>query len=163
MSTHKIESVDSLARRTHDFRSEGRRVVFTNGCFDVLHGGHIELFRAARQHGDVLIVAINSDSSTRRLKGEKRPIFDQGERAEMLAAMELVDYVCVFDEDTPLETISKIRPDVLVKGADWEDKGIVGRDEVEGWGGEVIAIPLVEGRSSTGVVERVLRNPWTDT
>ena len=145
-------------------RLEGKRVVFTNGCFDILHGGHIELFRIASQHGDVLIVAINSDSSVRRLKGEKRPIFDQGERAEMLAAMERVDYVCVFDEDTPLQTILKVRPNVLVKGADWEEKGIVGKNEVEGWGGEVIAIPLVQGASSTGVVERVLSEiPRTDT
>ena len=156
MSTHKIETVDSLAAMVPDLKAEGKRVVFTNGCFDILHPGHIELFRAAREHGDVLVVAINSDESVRRLKGEGRPIFEQSERAEVLVAMESVDFVCVFVQDTPLEAILKIHPDVLVKGSDWEDKGIVGQEEVEGWGGKVVAVPLVEGQSSTGVVERVL-------
>jgi len=156
MFIHKIESVDSIAVRARELKARGQRIVFTNGCFDILHGGHIELFRACRGRGDVLIVGINSDPSVRRLKGDGRPIFDQEERAEVLAAMEPVDYVCIFEEDTPLETILKIQPDVLVKGSDWAEKGIVGQEEVEGWGGEVVAVPLIEGRSSTDVVRRVI-------
>jgi D-beta-D-heptose 7-phosphate kinase/D-beta-D-heptose 1-phosphate adenosyltransferase len=156
MSTYKIEAIDSLAETVRDLRARGKRVVFTNGCFDLLHKGHIELFRAAREHGDVLVVAINTDESVRRLKGPGRPVFDQSERAEVLIAMEPVDFVCVFDEDTPLETILKIHPDVLVKGSDWVDKGIVGQEEVEAWGGEMAVVPLIAGQSSTGVVERVL-------
>ena len=156
MSTHKIEAIDSLAETVRDLKARGSRVAFTNGCFDILHKGHIELFRAAREHGSVLVVAINSDQSVRRFKGPGRPIFDQSERAEVLMAMAAVDFVCVFDEDTPLETILKIHPDVLVKGSDWADKGIVGQEEVEAWGGEVVVVELVAGQSSTGVVERVL-------
>ncbi len=156
MSTYNIEAIDSLAGTVRDLKAGGKRIVFTNGCFDILHKGHIELFRAAREHGDVLVVAINSDQSVRRFKGPGRPIFDQSERAEVLIAMEPVDFVCVFDEDTPLETILKIHPDVLVKGSDWADKGIVGQEEVEAWGGEVVAVGLIAGQSSTGVIERVL-------
>ncbi len=156
MSTYKIATIDSLAETVRELKAGGKRVVFTNGCFDILHKGHVELFRAARKHGDVLVVAINSDGSVRRLKGPGRPVFDQSERAEVLIAMESVNFVCVFDEDTPLETILKIHPDVLVKGADWTDKGIVGQEEVEAWGGEVVAVPLLAGQSSTGVVERIL-------
>ena len=156
MSAHKVRSVDSIAATARDLKAGGQRSVLANGCFDILHRGHIELFRAAREHGDVLIVAINSDASVGRLKGPGRPIFSQAERAEVLAAVELVDYVCIFDQDTPLETILKIRPDVLVKGSDWTQKGIVGQQDVEAWGGEVVSVPLVEGQSSTGVVERVL-------
>lgn len=156
MSTQETHSIDSIATIVQDLKAQGKRVVFTNGCFDILHRGHIELFRAAHEHGDVLIVAINADASVRRLKGQSRPIFSEEERAEVLEAMEWVDYVCVFEEDTPLEAILKIRPDVLVKGSDWSDKGIVGQEEVEGWGGKVVVVALVEGQSSTGVVERVL-------
>jgi len=156
MSTYKIETIDSVAETIRNLKVAGKRVVFTNGCFDILHKGHVELFRTARKHGDVLVVAINSDGSVRQLKGPGRPIFDQSERAEILNAMEPVDFVCVFDGATPLEAILKIRPDVLVKGADWADKGIVGQEEVEAWGGEVVAVGLLAGQSSTGVVERVL-------
>jgi rfaE bifunctional protein nucleotidyltransferase chain/domain len=156
MPTLRTRSIDSIATIVRDLKAQGKRVVFTNGCFDVLHLGHIELFRAAREHGDVLIVAINSDASVRRLKGPSRPIFNEAERAEVLEAMELIDHVCVFEEDTPLEAILKIHPDVLVKGADWSDKGIVGQEEVEAWDGKVVAVPLVKGQSSTGVVQRVL-------
>jgi D-beta-D-heptose 7-phosphate kinase/D-beta-D-heptose 1-phosphate adenosyltransferase len=115
------------------------------------------LLEQARRLGDALVVAINSDASVRRLKGPNRPIFPEDERAEILQALEMVDYVCTFDEDTPLEAILKIRPDVLVKGADWADN-IVGSSEVEGWGGKVVALPLVEGQSTTGVIERVLHS-----
>jgi len=131
--------------------------VFANGCFDILHPGHIELLHKAKALGDALVVAINSDSSVTRLKGKGRPLFPENERAEILAAMEMVDYVCAFEEDTPLEVILKIHPDVLVKGADWGLDNIVGRSEVEGWGGRVVAIPLVAGKSTTGIIERILQ------
>ncbi|HEX4998665.1 MAG TPA: D-glycero-beta-D-manno-heptose 1-phosphate adenylyltransferase [Terriglobia bacterium] len=152
----KVSNAESIAREARGLQSSGRRLVFTNGCFDLLHPGHIALLRQARALGDALAVAINSDASVRRLKGANRPILSENERAEILAALEMVDFVCVFDEDTPLETILKIRPDVLVKGADWGPHDIVGRAEVESWGGRVATIPLVAGKSTTGVIERVL-------
>jgi D-beta-D-heptose 7-phosphate kinase/D-beta-D-heptose 1-phosphate adenosyltransferase len=156
MPTHKMKTVDEVAAVVRDLRSAGMRVVLANGCFDLLHPGHIDLLRKARDHKDALIVAINSDDSVRRLKGENRPIYGQNERAEILAALEPVDLVCVFDEDTPLNAILKIHPDVLVKGADWKGRGIVGQREVEGWGGAVAALELVDGQSTTGIVERIL-------
>ena len=153
---HPIWSQDSVAQEVRRLQASGKRVVFANGCFDVLHPGHIELLSKARRLGDALVVAINSDSSVERLKGSSRPIFVESDRAELLAALEMVDYVCVFEEDTPREIILKIRPDVLVKGADWGMDNIVGRPEVESWGGRVVALPLVAGQSTTGIIERVL-------
>jgi rfaE bifunctional protein nucleotidyltransferase chain/domain len=150
-----IHSRSSLAAETHRLQSSGKKVVFTNGCFDVLHPGHLDLLKRARALGDALIVAINGDSSVKRLKGPNRPVFPEQERAEILSALDMVDYVTAFDEDTPLEAIVAIRPDVLVKGADWTDN-IVGSREVEGWGGKVVALPLVAGQSTTGIIERVL-------
>jgi D-beta-D-heptose 7-phosphate kinase/D-beta-D-heptose 1-phosphate adenosyltransferase len=130
-------------------------VVFTNGCFDLLHSGHIDLLRQSRAMGDVLVVAINSDTSVKRLKGPNRPIIPEQERAQLLDSLEMVDFVCIFENDTPLEAILLIHPDVLVKGADWETN-IVGQREVEAWSGKVVALPLVEGRSSTAIIERIL-------
>ena len=152
----KTASLESVAERARTLRQSGKKVVFTNGCYDILHPGHIELLSKARALGDVLVVAINTDESIRRLKGPGRPIFDEAERAELLGALEMVDFVCTFSEDTPLAAILKIRPDILVKGADWGIDEIVGRAEVESWGGKVIAVPLVGGKSTTGIVERVL-------
>lgn len=151
-----IGSLQSVSEAIRKLQAEGRKVVFTNGCFDILHSGHIDLLRRARELGDALVVAINTDSSVVRIKGPNRPIVPENDRAELLAALEMVDFVCMFDEDTPLEAILKIHPDVLVKGADWETGGIVGRGEVEGWGGKVVALPLAGGRSTTGIVERVV-------
>ena len=145
----------AVATEVRLLQKKGKQVVFTNGCFDILHSGHIDLLRRARSLGDVLVVAINSDASVARMKGESRPIIPQSERAELLDGMEMVDFVCFFDEDTPLETILTVRPDVLVKGADWT-ANIVGQKEVEDWGGKVVALPLVDGHSTTGIVERVL-------
>ena len=150
-----IHSRDFVAQQASRLQSSGKKVVFTNGCFDVLHPGHLDLLARARALGDVLVVAINSDDSVRRLKGPNRPVFPENERGEVLSALEMVDYVCTFDEDTPLEAIVAIRPDILVKGADWLDN-IVGSKEVEGWGGKVVVLPLVEGQSTTGIIERVL-------
>ena len=151
-----IASLQSVSEDVRKLQASGKTVVFTNGCFDILHLGHIELLQSARSLGDALVVAINTDASVARMKGPNRPIVPENERAELLAGLEMVDFVCMFDEDTPLEAILHVRPDVLVKGADWGIDGIVGRAEVEGWGGKVVALPLVEGRSTTGIVERVL-------
>jgi len=150
-----IASLQAVAKEAHGLQGLGRRVVFTNGCFDILHSGHIDLLRRARALGDALVVAINSDPSVARVKGPNRPIIPQQERAELLDGMEMVDFVCTFEEDTPLEAILHIRPDVLVKGADWT-ANIVGQPEVERWGGTVVALPLVYGCSTTGIIERVL-------
>ena len=148
-------SLQAVANEVQQLQRVGKRVVFTNGCFDIVHSGHIDLLRRARAHGDALVVAINSDASVSRLKGPNRPILPENERAELLDGMKMVDFVCIFDEDTPFEAILMIRPDVLVKGADWT-ANIVGQAEVEGWGGKVIALPLVEGHSTTAIIERVL-------
>lgn len=153
-----IQSRDSIGQDARRLQSLGKRIVFTNGCFDIIHPGHIDLLSRARQLGDVLVVAINSDNSVRRLKGPDRPVFPENERAEILRALDCVDFVCTFDEDTPLETILAIHPDILVKGADWADN-IVGSREVRGWGGRVEALPLVAGKSTTDVIDRVLRGP----
>jgi D-beta-D-heptose 7-phosphate kinase/D-beta-D-heptose 1-phosphate adenosyltransferase len=150
-----IASRQAVAEEVRKRQALGEKIVFTNGCFDILHSGHIDILRRARALGDALVVALNGDASVSRMKGPDRPIIPQDERAELLNAMEMVDFVCFFDEDTPLETILEIRPDVLVKGADWT-ANIVGQREVESWGGRVEALPLVAGRSTTGIVERVL-------
>src|SRR6059036_2564210 len=150
-----IASVQGVAAEVQKLQAAGKKIVFTNGCFDILHAGHIDLLQKARQLGDALVVGINSDASVARLKGPKRPIIPEGERAELLDGLEMVDFVCSFDEDTPLQTILKIRPDVLVKGADWTDN-IVGQNEVESWKGKVVAVPLVPGCSTTAIVELVL-------
>src|SRR5437870_12215361 len=120
----RIDSLDNVADQVRRLQKSGKKIVFTNGCFDILHAGHVDLLRRARQLGDALVVAINSDESVCRMKGPNRPIISQEERAELLAALEMVDFVCTFDEDTPLEAILKVHPDVLVKGADWGIDGI---------------------------------------
>ena len=136
----------------------GRRVVLTNGCFDLLHAGHVALLEASRALGDVLVVAINSDRSVRELKGEGRPILPQSERAEVLRALEAVDAVVVYDEPTPRAVVRALQPDVLVKGADWAEDAIIGREEVEAAGGRVERVPLVPGRSTSGLIDRIRRS-----
>jgi len=150
-----VATLQAVAAEVRRLQASGKKVVFTNGCFDILHSGHVDLLVRARALGDALVVAINTDASVRRMKGPNRPIIPQDERAELLAGLDVVDFVCAFDEDTPLEAILSIRPDVLVKGADWT-ANIVGQTEVESWGGKVVALPLIEGHSTTGIVERVL-------
>jgi D-beta-D-heptose 7-phosphate kinase/D-beta-D-heptose 1-phosphate adenosyltransferase len=144
----------AIVAREH---AERRRVVFTNGCFDVLHAGHVRFLTAARAHGDVLVVGLNADASVRRLKGAQRPVNAVSDRVEVLSALAMVDHVVVFDEDTPEALIRDVEPDVLVKGEDWADKGVVGREFVESRGGKVVLVPLLEGRSTTKTLER-LRN-----
>ena len=142
------------------WKSEGKRVVFTNGCYDILHPGHIRLLEQARSLGDVLILALNSDSSVSRIKGPKRPLIQESDRAQLAARLEAVDAVTLFDEETPRELISVVLPDVLVKGADWSHF-VAGREEVEAAGGEVRLIPLEKGYSTTATVEEIVarRNP----
>jgi len=144
----------AIVRFGRDKRN-GRRVVFTNGCFDLLHPGHVRLLEEARALGDALIVGLNSDASVRSLKGAGRPIFPERERAEILAALECVDAVVIFPEPTPREIISKLLPDVLVKGGDWRADQIIGREEVEAAGGRVVSIPVVAGHSTTAILERI--------
>jgi rfaE bifunctional protein nucleotidyltransferase chain/domain len=148
---------DLVAARA-DWKREGRRVVFTNGCYDVLHPGHIRLLEKARSMGDRLILALNTDSSVQRLKGPSRPLLPEGERVAMVLALEAVDAVALFDEDTPRELIAAVLPDILIKGADWAHF-IAGREEVEAAGGRVLALPLEPGYSTTGIVEEILARP----
>ena len=147
---------DLVAER-RSWRSAGRKVVLTNGCFDLLHAGHLALLEAARREGDVLVVALNSDVSVRGLKGEGRPVVPEGERAEVLLALEAVDRVVLYDEPTPLEVVRALIPDVLVKGADWAAAAIVGGPEVEEAGGRVVRIALVPDRSTSAIIERIGR------
>jgi D-glycero-beta-D-manno-heptose 1-phosphate adenylyltransferase len=153
----KILSLDQLQTERERLRRLGGRVVFTNGCFDLIHPGHIRYLQEARRLGDALIVALNSDRSVRELKGEKRPILNQNERAEVMAALNCVDYVTIFDWPTPREIIAALLPDVLVKGGDWDLDRIVGRDEVEAAGGEVLSLPFIEGCSTTELIERIVQ------
>ena len=149
-----VVSQSELLERRQDWRKQGRKVVFTNGCFDLIHPGHVRLLETARAQGDILVVAVNSDESVRRLKGPNRPILPQTDRAEVLAAMAAVDAVTVFSEDTPCALLERLLPDVLVKGADWSH-WIAGREIVEGSGGEVVAIPFEEHYSTTNLVQAI--------
>jgi rfaE bifunctional protein nucleotidyltransferase chain/domain len=153
----KIVDKDALIRERKRLRSEGKRLVFTNGCFDLLHPGHVRYLSQARSLGDALAVALNGDRSARALKGEGRPILNERERAEVIAALEAVDYVIVFDEQTPRELIGDLLPDVLVKGGDWPVDQIIGGDEVEAAGGAVLSLPYVEGSSTSEIIERVAK------
>lgn len=137
------------------FRADGKTVVFTNGVFDLLHPGHVRYLREARRLGDVLIVGVNSDHSVRANKGADRPLTPEAERAEILVALECVDAAVIFDEDTPHDLISTLQPDVLVKGADWGENAVVGRDIVEARGGRVVRIPIERGYSTSGIVEKI--------
>jgi D-beta-D-heptose 7-phosphate kinase/D-beta-D-heptose 1-phosphate adenosyltransferase len=157
MSHHSITDLPAVQRERGSLRAGGQRVVFTNGCFDILHPGHLRLLEAARAEGDFLIVGLNSDRSVRDIKGPRRPVLPEIERAANLAALECVDRVVLYDEPTPLSTIEALLPDVLVKGADWALEAIVGRDVVESAGGRVARIELVQGRSTTAVLDRIRR------
>jgi len=151
----EILTLDEAILRFGREKRNGRRVVFTNGCFDLLHPGHIGSLEQARALGDALIVGLNSDASVRQLKGAGRPVLPERERAEILAALECVDAVVIFDELTPREIISRLLPDVLVKGADWPGDQIVGREEVEAAGGRVVSIPVVPGYSTTEILRKI--------
>lgn len=154
----KILSTDELLTERVRLRKAGKRLVFTNGCFDILHLGHVRYLQAARSLGDTLLVAINSDRAVRELKGEGRPIMNEMERAEMLAALGAVDYVTVFDDLSPRSLIAALLPDLLVKGGDYAPDEIHGREEVERAGGRVLSLPFVEGASTSSIVERIKRS-----
>ncbi len=153
---NKILDRESLREKMEDLRKTGKKIAFTNGCFDILHVGHVRYLREAKKTGDVLVLALNSDSSVRSIKGEKRPLVPETERAEVLAALEFIDFITIFDELTPLELIKCLKPDVLIKGGDWPEEKVVGRDEVKQWGGKVVIIPEVMGKSTTNVVEKII-------
>lgn len=152
----KIKPLDTIIRLRARFRELKKRLVFTNGCFDILHVGHVRYLNQARQLGDILVVGVNSDSSVRRIKGSLRPVTPENERAEIVAALSSVDYVFLFDDLTPQRVIDRIVPDVLVKGSDWHISRVVGRSTVERSGGSVRTIPVVEGASTTDIIQKVL-------
>lgn len=153
----KIKGRKDLQRIIEDLKKNGKRIVFTNGCFDLLHVGHIRYLEKGKSFGDVLVVGVNSDQSVRILKGPKRPILPEGERAEILSGLGCVDYITLFDEPTPLELISSLQPHILVKGGDWTKETTVGKEIVERSGGEVVIIPFIEGSSTSNLIETILK------
>ncbi len=152
----KIKTRSQLKELLPRLRARGQRIVFTNGCFDLLHVGHVHYLQKAKDCGDVLVIALNSDSSVRAIKGKLRPLLPQGERAELLAALEMVDYVVIFDEHDPAQIIQELQPQVLVKGGDWAADKIIGRDIVEAAGGSVVLIPPIEGASTTDIIGTIV-------
>ena len=157
MRPKKIKTLAQMRAVVARLKGRGKKVVFTNGCFDILHVGHVRYLQRAKNQGDVLVVGLNTDRSVKEIKGEKRPVVPEKERAEILAALEFVDYVVPFDETNPLRLIEALKPNVLVKGADWPKSRIVGREIVEKIGGRVVRVPLVAGASSTGVIEKIIK------
>lgn len=156
LSSDKIFDRKTAAQRVQAWKRQGDQVVFTNGCFDLLHPGHIDLLTKAKGLGDRLIIGLNSDASVKRLeKGEDRPVLDEGSRAVLLASLEMVDGVVLFEEDTPLRLIESLGPNILVKGEDYEGSAIVGKDHVENAGGRVVRLPILEGYSSSSIIDRI--------
>jgi rfaE bifunctional protein nucleotidyltransferase chain/domain len=158
----KIVSIAELQEERARLHEQGKRLVFTNGCFDILHVGHVRYLQRARELGDALVVAINSDRSVRELKGASRPIMNEGERAEMLAALAAVDLVVIFDDISPRSLIAEVLPDILVKGGDYQPDEIHGREEVEASGGRILSLPFVEGASTSSIIERILKTVTSD-
>ena len=153
----KIKKREDLRRIVEDFKTKGKRIIFTNGCFDLLHIGHIRYLEEAKSLGDILVVGVNSDRSVRNLKGPNRPILPEEERAEILSGLESVNYITIFDEPTPLELISSLQPHILAKGGDWTKETTVGKEVVERLGGEVVILPFIEGSSTSNVIETILK------
>ena len=157
MACKKIKSPNQLKKILGVLKRQGKRIVFTNGCFDILHVGHIRYLSQARKLGDILVVGLNTDRSVRTIKGEKRPLVCENERAEVLSALKVVDYVVLFDEPDPLALIKALKPSILVKGADWPEDKIIGADVIKQSGGRVVRIPLVPGSSSTNLIEKIIK------
>ena len=153
----KILELKDLIVALKSLRVSGKRIVFTNGCFDILHVGHVRYLGEARAKGDVLVLGLNSDASVKSIKSDTRPVVSQDQRAEVLAGLSCVDYITIFDEDDPLSLIQAIKPDILVKGADWEEKNIIGSDVVKTYGGEIVRIKLVPGISTSSIIRRILK------
>lgn len=149
----KLKSIDELVKIVHDAKKEGKTVVTTNGCFDLLHVGHLRYLQAAKSFGDMLIVAINSDKSTRAIKGDKRPIIPESERAELLSGLECVDYVAIFEQTDPIQTLLKLKPDIHVKGGDYTLDRIIEREAVESYGGKVVIAPYTPKRSTSIIIK----------
>jgi len=155
MERRKVITTETLKKTIDSLRKKGRKIVFTNGCFDILHKGHILLLKKAKTFGDILIVGLNSDLSVKKIKGRSRPVNPACDRAEVLGALECVDYITIFDEPTPRNVIKKVMPDILVKGGDWKKEEIVGKEIVESRGGKVYTIPLVKGYSTSRIIARI--------
>ena len=153
----KILKLSDLVKVLESLREAGKRIVFTNGCFDILHAGHVRYLTAARSKGDALILGLNSDVSVKSIKPENRPIVSQDQRAEVLAGLTCVDYITIFDDPDPLVLIQTIKPDVLIKGADWKETDIIGSDVVKSYGGKVIRIEVVPGISTSRIIQRILK------
>jgi len=162
ITEQKIKSPTDLAGELAQARAKGKQVVFTNGCFDLVHKGHTRYLREARAAGDILVVAVNSDASVVRLKGPSRPVVSLEERMEILAGFYFIDYVTWFEEDTPFEVIGQLKPNRLIKGGDYALSEIVGKDLVESWGGDVFTIPEIPGGSTSGVIQTILDRAKTD-
>ncbi len=152
---NNLVSRAELVKLRAQWRAEGKKVVFTNGCFDIIHIGHVKILEAAKKLGDILVIGLNSDSSTQSIKGPKRPVIPEEERAQLLLALKSVDFVTLFDENTPHEIIKALVPDILVKGKDYELKDIVGRETVENNGGKVVRVPLIDGKATTHIIARI--------
>ena len=161
-TSKKIVTLEDLVARLGKARKSGQKIVFTNGCFDILHVGHVRYLAGARSQGDLLIVGLNSDASVHLIKGDKRPIVPQGARAEILASLASVDYVVFFEEPDPLRLIQAIKPDVLVKGEDWAPDAIIGAEDVKSRGGKVVRISFVEDASSTDIIQTILQRHLGD-
>ncbi len=155
MKKEKIIKADNIAKELLKPWGKSKKIVFTNGCFDIIHAGHISYLNEAKSLGDILIVGLNSDNSVKRLKGEGRPIICEKDRAYVLSSLKPVDYVIIFDEDTPYKLIKEIKPDILVKGGDYEGKDVVGKDMVESYGGKFILINFLEGKSTSGIINKI--------
>ena len=153
----KIKRKEQIKGVLTRLKNKGKKIVFTNGCFDLLHIGHVRYLEEMKKYGDILIVAINSDRSVKLIKGEQRPFVPQEERAEVVSALECVDYVIIFHEPDPLELVTYLKPDVLVKGGDWSKDTIIGREVVEKNGGKVISLPLTKGASTSKIVQRIVK------
>ncbi len=157
MIARKIKTIIQLKKITARLKTKGKTIVFTNGCFDILHYGHAKYLEAAKRKGDILVVAINSDASVKRIKGRNRPIVGEKNRLNLVAALESVDFVILFKEDTPLRMIKEVRPDILIKGADWNKNEIVGTNFVNSYAGKVLTIKLIKGLSTTNLINKIAK------
>jgi rfaE bifunctional protein nucleotidyltransferase chain/domain len=158
MGMEKIQNQDELVKKIEYLKVARRVIVFTNGCFDIIHPGHVTYLEKAKKLGDILVLGVNSDVSVKKIKGNNRPILNESERTIILSRLEMVDFVCLFNDDTPYRLIAAIKPDVLVKGGDWAVNNIVGKDIVEKHGGKVVNIPYIEGSSTTNIIERIIKS-----
>lgn len=158
MLNTKIRNLSSLKKIIRNLKARGKKIVFTNGCFDLLHYGHAKYLEDAKRKGDILVVAVNSDSSVRKIKGEKRPLVNEKRRSGLIAALQSVDFVILFREETPIKVIKELRPDVLIKGADWNRNNIVGADFIKCIGGRVSTVKLVKGLSTTNLIKKIAQS-----